>query len=203
MHNRIKYTSGLLVAFGLLLFVLVNPVYAQSLWTDTSTASNLFADRKAAAIGDIVTIIISESSSATRDGKASNSKSVSGDANVELPLKILGFNLNGSGSGSYSDKYNAQGSLSNTNKVSAKITTTIKEIRPNGYLVITGTQNIKQYGEEQKITISGVVRPDDIAADNTVLSTYVADAQIQIDGKGNISSKQRQGILTRLWGLLF
>ena len=70
-------------------------------------------------------------------------------------------------------------------------------------MVITGTQTIKQNNEEQKITITGIVRPDDIAADNTVLSTYVADAQIKIDGKGPVANKQRQGILSQILNILF
>ena len=102
-----------------------------------------------------------------------------------------------------SDQFKAQGSLNNSNKVNAKITTTITEVKPNGNLVITGTQLIKQNGEEQKITVTGIVRPDDIAADNTVLSSYVADAKIQIDGKGPIAKKQRQGIITRLVDIIF
>ena len=70
-------------------------------------------------------------------------------------------------------------------------------------MVITGTQNINQNGEEQKITVTGVIRPEDLTADNTILSSYVADAQIRIDGKGPIAGKQRQGVLTQIFNFLF
>jgi flagellar L-ring protein precursor FlgH len=57
--------------------------------------------------------------------------------------------------------------------------------------------------EEQKIVVSGTVRPEDIARDNTVLSTYVADARISYQGDGVVGDKQKQGLLTRIFNWLF
>lgn len=171
-------------------------VDAASLWSDSA---NLYSDHKARAVGDIVTILINESSSASRTGKADNSKSASAGASAGTGIFrwIAGADFESD------DKFSAQGSLSNTNKVSAKMTARVIEVQPNGNLVITGTQSIKQNGEEQKITVTGVVRPEDVTADNTVLSSYVADAQIRIDGHGPIAGKQRQGILTQIFNFLF
>jgi flagellar L-ring protein precursor FlgH len=106
-------------------------------------------------------------------------------------------------SGGISDSFKADGSISNTNNVSGRITVQVTAIKPNGDLVVSGTQNIKQNGEEQKITITGEVRPDDVTANNTVLSSYVANAQLRIDGKGPIAGKQRQGILSQIFNFLF
>lgn len=172
---------------------------AQSLWTDEAAAKSVFADRKANGIGDIVTIIINENSSASRTGAASNSKS----AETDVKAGVGFLNIIPDAHAKQSDQFKAQGSLNNSNKVSAKITTTVTEVKPNGNLVITGTQLINQNGEEQKITVTGIVRPDDITADNTILSSYVADAKIKIEGKGPIAKKQRQGIITRLVDLIF
>ncbi|MPN24167.1 Flagellar L-ring protein [bioreactor metagenome] len=169
---------------------------AASLWSDNA---NLYADHKARGVGDILTILINESSSASRAGKANNSKSASAGASAGTGIFrwIAGADFESE------DSFNAQGSISNTNKVNAKMTARVIEVQPNGNLVVTGTQSIKQNGEEQKITVTGVVRPDDVTADNTVLSSYVADAQIRIDGHGPISGKQRQGILTQIFNFLF
>ena len=93
--------------------------------------------------------------------------------------------------------------MTNTNKVSGRITVQVTEVKPNGNLVISGTQTIKQNKEEQKITVTGEVRPQDISTSNTVLSSYVANARIQVDGKGPIANKQQQGILTQIWNILF
>ena len=181
------------------LLLIGTPVWAQSLWSDNSPAANLFTDRKARAVGDTVTILINENSSAVRSGAANNAKS----ANVDMKAGTGIFGWIAAANAETSDKFDAKGTLTNTNKVNAKLTTTVTEVKPNGSMVITGTQTIKQNNEEQKITITGIVRPDDIAADNTVLSTYVADAQIKIDGKGPVANKQRQGILSQILNILF
>ena len=181
------------------LLLIGTPVWAQSLWSDNSPAANLFSDRKARAVGDTVTILINENSSAVRSGAANNAKS----ANVDMKAGTGIFGWIAAANAETSDKFDAKGTLTNTNKVNAKLTTTVTEVKPNGSMVITGTQTIKQNNEEQKITITGIVRPDDIAADNTVLSTYVADAQIKIDGKGPVANKQRQGILSQILNILF
>lgn len=175
-------------------------VQAESLWPDNAGNSILFGDRKAHAVGDIVTIIINERSSASRSGNASNSKSASGSMGAGTGVfKILG----GGASLESSDSFQAKGALTNTNNVSGQITVTVTDVKPNGNLVIAGTQSIKQNGEEQKIHITGVVRVDDITPENTVLSSYVAEAQIRIEGNGPIAGKQRQGILTQIWNFLF
>ncbi|MCE5286563.1 MAG: flagellar basal body L-ring protein FlgH [Pelosinus sp.] len=181
-----------------MLFVLPGmcTVQAESLWNDNSS---MFADHRAHAVGDILTIIISENSSATRSGNASNSKSASGSAEAGVGI----FKFIGQASLGTKDSFQAKGAINNTNTVTGRITVTVQEIKPNGNMVITGKQSIKQNGEEQVINISGVVRPEDISADNTIPSSYVADAQIHIDGNGPIAKKQRQGILTQIFNFLF
>lgn len=175
----------------------VTNVLAASLWGDG--ASSLYGDLKARAVGDTLTIIINESSSASRTGSASNSKS----ANVGADAGVGIFKFLAEASASSSDSFKAQGSLNNTNKVTGRVTVQVIEVKPNGNLIVSGTQTIKQNGEEQRITITGNVRPYDVTPDNTVLSSYVADAQIKIDGKGPISNKQRQGILTQIFNFVF
>lgn len=101
------------------------------------------------------------------------------------------------------DDFKAQGSLSNTNTMNAKLTVTVTDVSPNGNLIVSGSQSIKQNGEEQKITVTGTVRPEDISADNSVLSTYVADAQLRLDGHGPIARKQRQGVFSQIFNFLF
>lgn len=183
---------------GIMLLVMTN-AEASSLWSDSSPTASLYSDRKARAVGDVLTILINESSSATREGKANNSKSTS--MNVDAGVGMFTF-LDKATFGN-SDSFKAEGKVSNTNNVKGMITVTVTEVKPNGNLMVSGTQNIKQNGEEQKITITGTVRPDDIRPDNSVLSNYVADATLRIDGKGPIANKQRQGILSQILNFLF
>jgi len=170
---------------------------ATSLWSESSMG--IFADRKAGAVGDSLTIIISESSSASRTASGSNSKS--GSNTLAAGTGIFGFLAAATASGS--DSFKSSGSLTNTNAVSGTITVQVIEVKPNGNMVVSGTQTIVQNTDTHKITLTGVVRRDDVTASNTVASSLVADAQVKFDGKGPLNSKQRQGILTQIFNILF
>lgn len=200
MFNLTKVITSLLLGLLCVVFSATSSVSAMSLWSDTGTASSsLFGDHKAHAVGDTLTIIISESSSANRAGNASNSKSTSLGMNAGTGI----FHGIASASAGNSDSFQAKGALANTNSVSARMTAQVLEVKPNGDLIISGSQSIKQNGEEQKITVSGIVRSEDISSDNTILSTYIGNAEIRVDGNGPISRKQRQGIITQLLNFLF
>ncbi len=172
---------------------------AESLWQDNSRMANIYQDVKARNVGDLLTIVISEVSTASRTGAANNSKTA-------------GMNLS-AGTGSFldwitahsvsgSDSFSAQGNINNSNKVNASITVQVVGVQPNGNLLLSGTQSIKQNKDLQTITVTGEVRPEDISNGNTILSTYVANAKITIDGKGPIMRKQRQGIITQVLNFL-
>lgn len=208
MYNLTKIFVGVMLGF-LCVVVPAPSVSAESLWSDTGASANLFSDRKARNVGDIVTIIISENSSAKRDGNAKNSKSTNADMNVEFGIfgsitRALGISSpSAQASSKNSDKFAADGSISNNNNVKARMTAEVTEVKSNGNLVILGKQSIGQNGEEQTITVSGVVRVEDVAADNTILSSSMGNAQIKIDGKGPIAKKQRQGLITQLLNVFF
>jgi flagellar L-ring protein precursor FlgH len=169
---------------------------AASLWSD---GGSLFSDRKARAVGDTLTIIISEVSSAKRSGDTSNSKS----SNTSLADGTGKLDFIPALGATYSDQFKSNGSISNTNTLTGRITVQVTEVKPNGYLIVSGKQTIKQGSDEQRITITGMVRSDDVTADNTVLSSYVSNSEIKIDGKGPLAGKQRQGILSSLFNFLF
>lgn len=199
MFNLTKFSTCLLLGFLCLVFSATSSVSAMSLWSDTGASSSLYSDYRARAVGDTLTIIISESSSANRVGNAANSKTTSLNMNAGTGI----FHGIASATAGNSDSFQAKGSIANTNNVTARMTAQVLEVKPNGDLIISGTQSIKQNGEEQKITISGIVRQADITADNTILSSYIGNAQIKIDGNGPIARKQRQGIVSQLLNFLF
>lgn len=199
MSNLTKFF--LRIVLGFLCFALpVMPLAsAESLWSDAGSHANLFGDHKAHAVGDTLTIIIRENSSANRVGAAANSKSSSTSMNAGIGI-FSGITAASAGN---ADKFAADGTLTNTNVVTARMTAQVTEVKPNGDLLISGKQNIAQNGEEQTIMVSGIVRADDITPDNTVLSSLIGNAQIKIDGKGPIARKQRQGIITQLLNIFF
>ena len=194
-----RFIMVLLVTVILLVQPLAGVSVAASLWSDSGPGASLYSDHRARAVGDILTIVISESFTASRTGAANNSKASSVGVNAGAGI-FRGLMPGTAGS---SDSFKASGSLTNSNTMTGRMTVTISEIKPNGNLIISGTQMIKQNNEEQKIIVSGEVRPDDIQPDNTISSSMVANAQINIAGKGPLSEKQRQGILTQLFNFLF
>ncbi len=194
-----KSLSKLLGCSILWLMLSASQAFASSLWSDTAQTSVLFGDQRARAVGDILTVVVNESSTASRTGSSSNSKSAAN--NVDKGTGLLGFIPDSSLA--QDDSFKAQGSINNTNKVTARLTVKVIEVKPNGNLVISGVQNIRQNGEEQRINISGQVRPSDIRADNSVLSSNIADAKLLVTGSGPLVNKQRQGILTQIWNWFF
>lgn len=180
------------------------PASAQSLWAASGGHKGIdyFTDTKARDVGDILTIIISETAttSATRSGSNSKSGSVSMQAGVGV-FDFLNSIFPASASGS--DNWKADGSATSTNRASGRVSVTVVDVDPNGNMIVEGTQSIWQNKNEHKITLRGVVRRDDVTAANTVSSAQVADATIRFDGKGPLNSKQRQGILTQIFNILF
>ena len=189
--NWLPVIAGLLLAFWL-----APAVHAESLWNDRS----MFADRRAQAVGDILTIVNSENFSATRSDSNSNGKKSSGSASAGT-----GSFLSWIPAHSYDmkERFYASGSIKNKNVVTARMTATVTAVQPNGNLVIKGTQSIKQNNDEQIISLVGTIRPDDISTSNTVASSAMADAQIFVNGKGPLAQKQKQGILSSIFDFLF
>ena len=130
-----------------------------------------------------------------------NSNSKEGKNTLAAGTGVFGFLAAATASGS--DSFKANGSANNTNSASGNVTVTVVEVRDNGNMVVEGTQSIWNNKNEHKITVRGVVRPDDISYNNTILSNKVADATLRFDGKGPLNAKQRQGILTQIFNILF
>ncbi|MBQ7704092.1 MAG: flagellar basal body L-ring protein FlgH [Selenomonadaceae bacterium] len=172
-------------------------VEARSLWADNTWG--MFADKKARDVGDILTIIISESTTQTATKSRANSKS--GSTSLGAGTGIFHFLAAASASGS--DSFQANGSATDTNRFSGRITVTVVEVLPNDNMIVEGTQSIWQNRDEHKITLRGIVRRADVTSSNTVPSTKVADATVKFDGKGPLNAKQRQGILTQIFNFLF
>ncbi len=197
-----KKRAGKLLTAGVAAAILFSgmpvAVQAQSLWSDSSGWS-LYSDRKAHAVGDILTIVISESTRTSTAKSTSNSKS--GSTTLNAGTGIFHFLTAAGASGS--DTFSADGSASAVNSISGRITVTVTDVEPNGNMVVEGTQSIWQNRDEHKITFRGIVRQDDVTALNTIPSNKVADATVHFDGKGPLNAKQRQGILTQIFNFLF
>jgi flagellar L-ring protein precursor FlgH len=170
-----------------------------SLWSNK--APDILADRTARRVGDVVTILITETSSATYSAATNATKNDATSIAKGLG-PILGNLIPNLKIGADS-KVDGQGQTRQSGELSARIAVVIKEVFPNGTMLVEGTKAITTNKETQNIMISGLIRREDIRPDNTILSFHVANAQIKTDGKGMIAQRQRKGILTWLVDWLF
>lgn len=174
-----------------------------SLWRDTA---GLFEDPRARRLNDLITVRVFENISASGKADTSAKRSSSLDAGVQdffgLPLSASvnkgRFMLTPSIAGSMEDDFKGSGATTREGKLVGTITAKVVEVMPNGNLVIESRKDITINNEKQTLVFRGMVRPDDIATDNSVVSSRVADAEIYFVGDGVIQNKQRPGWLVRL-----
>ena len=170
---------------------------AESLYSESG--HSMFADRRASQVGDILTIIIDESATTSMQKGVSNSK----EGEQELAAGTGIFHFLAAANASQSDSFTANGSSTNRNTARGTVTVMVTDVQDNGNMMVEGTQSIWQNNNEHKITVQGVVRSDDVRSNNTILSSKVANATLKFDGKGPLNAKQRQGLLTQIFNILF
>lgn len=220
MKTKFKFTSSFL---SYLTFAALNASsLAGSLWRDGITDERgMFADKRAKRVGDIVTIVVQETASVSNSvrlktdkdakssviGAASNvlnqflgnipKHSLTKDIQKNLPdgvtipsppAQVVDGN-NG---------YNGGGDIKNSQTISTRCAVQVIDTLPNGNLVLEGVRQVSFSKERQFASFRGIVRAYDINPDNTVLSSNVADARIEIVSEGTLTDAQKKGWLLRL-----
>ena len=185
----------------------IEPRTNGSLWRDSA---GLYEDRKARGLNDLVTINIIENSAASKKADTATSRASSVDFGIDSFLgNALSYNLGnlfGQGTGSISPQLKATakndfagtGNTTSQGSLVATITARVVDVLPNGNFIIESRKDITVNREKQILLLRGVIRPDDIAGDNTILSSYVANAEMIYTGDGVVSDKQGQGWLVQL-----
>ena len=178
-----------------------------SLWRGEGPRNQYFVDLKARWIGDVVTVKIVEMNVASKEAKTETDRESEVDAKIDtffgapshfgLP-KIWPGGFKPEVKGGMESDFEGSGSTSRTVKFIATITARVVDVLPNGNLVIEGRREVRINREKEYLVIRGIVRPEDIGPDNTVLSTAIADARIAYSGSGVISDKQGPGFLARI-----
>jgi flagellar L-ring protein precursor FlgH len=187
---------------------------AGSIWAKRDkNMRDLYADNKARHIGDILTITITENSTVDNKAKRNLSKttdrSVSFDGDIDfdhhrldslLPEPLLpSFNIDAESSNTLDSKADYK----DERKFIDSITVVIVDIMPNGNLVVMGSRSRSIAGDRQVIEVSGIVRPSDIAYDNTVKSERVADFCLVTRNAGISASFNKPGWLGRIFDILW
>jgi len=194
-----------LILIGLAWALNVPGAGAESLWRD-GRQGVLFTDLRASRLGDIVTVLVVESSSTDRKAETNTKKESDNHLDLATFFGNTHFMAGSNGNrGRFAfdgdNEQKASGNITRQDSVTAQIPARVMKILDNGLLLVEGRRAVVVNDETQTLAFSGVVRPDDITADNTVRSTQVADAEVTIVGKGILAEKQRPGILQRIFDI--
>ncbi|MBP9234531.1 MAG: flagellar basal body L-ring protein FlgH [Hyphomonadaceae bacterium] len=169
-----------------------------SLWR--AGAKSFFNDQRASKIGDILTVNIEIADSAQLNNTTARSRTGSTETGIQALLGLedtiqnalpgtpsldpaVGFNS--------SSASNGTGSVNRQETVNLTVAAVITDRLPNGNLVIGGSQEVRINNELRELLVSGVIRPEDVASDNTIAHTKIAEARISYGGRGDISQVQR------------
>jgi len=196
------------------------PAPAGSLWKDGITDERgMFADKRAKRIGDIVTIVVQETVTMSDILRLKTDKSAKGFAGtatglinqfIQYPAELLrGKYANqlpkdfkvpnvDSVAATGANEYSGGGEIRNAQTIATRCAVQVIDTLPNGNLVVEGIREISFSRERQYASIRGIIRTYDVQADNTVLSSNVADARIEIVSEGTLTDAQRKGWLLRL-----
>jgi flagellar L-ring protein FlgH len=162
----------------------------------------LFENPIAHHVGDIVTIVLNESTQAQKSSTTNTNKATS----VALPgMTLLGKALTVHGvpitSNSIADttKFAGEGDSAQSNSLQGYVTVTVQKVLPNGNLYVKGQKWIGINQGQEYVIMSGVIRPIDLASDNSIPSSQVANAKISYGGKGALADANAQGWLSRFF----
>lgn len=158
----------------------------------------LASDRRASAVGDILTVIVLENSTAANSAQTGSRR----ESKIGADLGISGTSINGSGNLGLRGGFEGTGQTSRSGRMVAQISVRVDTIYPNGDLGVSGAQALNISGEKTNIRIRGRVRTADISGANTILSARLADAQIDYTGNGFVSRSSKPGLLQRIFGFL-
>lgn len=159
---------------------------------DTTTYRGLAADRRAYRVGDLLTVYVVEATRAKSQAATDASGNFGLDVGLSSPSTDYQASLGLTGR-------NAGGAqTTRLGELRAQISAQVVEVVPAGLLRIEAMQSLVVNGERQQIRLKGFVRPEDIAADNTILSNRIANADLELVGAGVVSESQRQSILYRI-----
>jgi len=176
-----------------------------SLFRESSTV-NYYRDLRAFRVGDIVTISIAESAQASKQATTNLGDDYSMSAGVTsllgyetlIPHRAAGFDPSEALDAKTATTFKGSGTTTRKETMTAQMSARVIQVLMNGDLMIRGTREIVVNQEKQYIVLEGIVRPSDISSDNSISSSYIADARIWYTGKGVVSTKQQPGWMARI-----
>ncbi len=174
-----------------------------TIFRGVNSSSSVLSDHRARAIGDIITIVISERTTASEKAGTATKRTSTTTAGIpnffglesQIPSGIASDKLINANT---KNDFDGSGQTTRDGTLTATITARVVDVLPNGNLVIEGKREIVINEEKKEILVQGIVRPRDLDYNNSVQSSMIADAKIIYTGVGVLAEKQRPGWLARV-----
>jgi flagellar L-ring protein precursor FlgH len=157
----------------------------------------LYGDSKAYRVGDVITILLTETTSSKKSNNASHSKS--SDVEVTTPTIFGKTPIDLSVALENDSSFSGKGSAGQSNSLQGSITVTVHQLYPNGLMFVKGEKWLTLTNGSEVIRVSGLLRPEDVSPENTALSTKLADARLTYSGTGDLADSAKQGWLSRFF----
>jgi len=183
---------------------------ANSLWRGGSRG--FFKDQRAANVGDLITIQIDISDEATLNNSTTRARSSNEDAGASslagFESQIPRFLWDGANPASLIDaestsSSSGSGQITRNEDIELNVAAVVTQVLPNGNLVLHGRQELRVNYEVRELQVAGIVRPQDIASDNTVPLDKIAEARLAYGGRGHISDVQQPRLGQQVYDVLF
>lgn len=170
----------------------LRPATPGSLWTDNGRFSAAAGDYKGSHVGDLITIVVVQDVSAQSAGNVSTNRSF----NASSGITGLAGHISTSGvqnilTPASSETLAGKSQAATTSSLRTRLAGRIVTVLPNGVMVVEAERQVTMNNERQTIVLRGLVRPGDVAPDNTVPSNAIADLQLELKGKGVLSDGVR------------
>jgi flagellar L-ring protein FlgH len=172
-----------------------------SIWSPTGRLTSLVSDVKAVRAHDPIAVVVSESLTASTDGSVKNQRASTATSQVSALLGKIGASnaLNNLLNQSSTSGLNAQGQSVTDSSITTTLGGEVADVLPNGMLVIQVVRQLTFNQQTQLIRLRGLVRPEDVNAQNQVMSTTITNMELEVVGKGIVSdATYRQNPLVRL-----
>ncbi len=181
-----------------------------TIWPGERSTNIFFSDQRAARLGDIITVKIIEATK-SNEKATTDLKRTGADVTLGIP-NFFGLETNNYPSSitpssmvkaTVKNDFKGQGETTRDGSIVSTMSAKVVEVMPNGNLAIEGKREITLNNERKEMLLQGVVRPKDIAADNSISSTQIADAKVILTGVGVIGEKQSPGWLARIFDIVW
>jgi len=164
---------------------------------------SLTGDRKSHLVDDVITVNVGEANNATNNAQTRTQSQSSGKVGVGGGVGLLKYMPRAGMNSDLESGFNGQGNTVRQGSMNAVVSARVVEVLPNGTLRIEGSKQVVINEETEVLSVAGLVRPEDIAADNSIASGRVADAKISYSGRGTNANAEKPGYLSRFMDWLF